>query len=256
VLTVKDTGTGIPSAELPHFFERFHRGIALLEGPDHVFAIANTVYYSLSAAKCCPDMAIQRVGRPWNTTMTSRTFASWRKVHFEGRFDDRGVLESGRDSTRDRELVRKRHQVRRALSTDGHIAGSCSVSSPLSYFGWSRFAMRTKSSARHTTCIFKFERFMAAVLRAIIGYCFLILVVRVDGRRPGKQLAPFEFVLIFFIGGLALTAIAGDERSRVDPEDVMAAARTKSVSSVFDIKYAVLERNGTISIIKNERRRR
>lgn len=54
---------------------------------------------------------------------------------------------------------------------------------------------------------------MTAILRAIVGYCFLILVVRVAGRRPGKQLAPFEFVLIFFIGGLALTAIVGDERS-------------------------------------------
>jgi len=34
-------------------------------------------------------------------------------------------------------------------------------------------------------------------------------VVRVSGR----QLTPFEFVLVFFIGGLALTAIVGDERS-------------------------------------------
>jgi uncharacterized membrane protein YcaP (DUF421 family) len=54
---------------------------------------------------------------------------------------------------------------------------------------------------------------MSAVIRAVLGYLFLILVVRVVGRRPGKQLTPFEFVLIFFIGGLALTAIVGDERS-------------------------------------------
>jgi uncharacterized membrane protein YcaP (DUF421 family) len=54
---------------------------------------------------------------------------------------------------------------------------------------------------------------MAAVIRAVTGYLFLILVVRVVGRRPGKQLTPFEFVLIFFLGGLALTAIVGDERS-------------------------------------------
>lgn len=52
-----------------------------------------------------------------------------------------------------------------------------------------------------------------AVLRAFFGYLFLVLIVRVVGRRPGKQLTPFEFVLIFFIGGLALTAIVGDERS-------------------------------------------
>jgi uncharacterized membrane protein YcaP (DUF421 family) len=40
---------------------------------------------------------------------------------------------------------------------------------------------------------------------------------------------------------------------RIDPEDVMAAARTKGVSSIHDVAYAVLERNGAISIIKNEK---
>jgi uncharacterized membrane protein YcaP (DUF421 family) len=54
---------------------------------------------------------------------------------------------------------------------------------------------------------------MNAELRAFFGYLFLVLVVRVVGRRPGKQLTPFEFVLVFFIGGLALTAVVGDERS-------------------------------------------
>jgi uncharacterized membrane protein YcaP (DUF421 family) len=54
---------------------------------------------------------------------------------------------------------------------------------------------------------------MAAVLRAFFGYFFLVMIVRIVGRRPGKQMTPFEFVLIFFIGGLALTAIVGDEVS-------------------------------------------
>lgn len=54
---------------------------------------------------------------------------------------------------------------------------------------------------------------MAAVVRAFAGYFFLVFVVRGVGRRPGKQMTPFEFVLIFFIGGLALTAIVGDEVS-------------------------------------------
>src|ERR1700679_1191446 len=39
---------------------------------------------------------------------------------------------------------------------------------------------------------------------------------------------------------------------RIDPEDVMAAARTKGVSSIHNVAYAILERNGAISIIKNE----
>ena len=40
---------------------------------------------------------------------------------------------------------------------------------------------------------------------------------------------------------------------RLDPEDVMAAARTKGVKSIFAVKYAILERNGSISIIKSEK---
>jgi uncharacterized membrane protein YcaP (DUF421 family) len=54
---------------------------------------------------------------------------------------------------------------------------------------------------------------MAAAVRAFLGYFFLVMVVRIVGRRPGKQMTPFEFVLIFFIGGLALTAMVGDEVS-------------------------------------------
>jgi uncharacterized membrane protein YcaP (DUF421 family) len=54
---------------------------------------------------------------------------------------------------------------------------------------------------------------MAAVVRAFFGYYFLVFIVRIVGRRPGKQMTPFEFVLIFFIGGLALTAVVGDEAS-------------------------------------------
>jgi uncharacterized membrane protein YcaP (DUF421 family) len=39
---------------------------------------------------------------------------------------------------------------------------------------------------------------------------------------------------------------------RIDPEDIMAAARGKGVDSIKDVKYAVLERNGTISILQAE----
>ncbi|WP_244501977.1 DUF421 domain-containing protein [Terriglobus roseus] len=37
---------------------------------------------------------------------------------------------------------------------------------------------------------------------------------------------------------------------RMAPEDVMAAARTKGIRSIDDIEYAVLERNGGISVIE------
>jgi uncharacterized membrane protein YcaP (DUF421 family) len=51
------------------------------------------------------------------------------------------------------------------------------------------------------------------ILRAIWGYVFLIFIGRIVGRRPGKQLTPFEFVLIFYLGGLTLTGMVGNEFS-------------------------------------------
>jgi uncharacterized membrane protein YcaP (DUF421 family) len=54
---------------------------------------------------------------------------------------------------------------------------------------------------------------MTASIRAFLFYLFLVLVVRIVGRRPGKQITPFEFVLVFFMGGLALTAMVGDDAS-------------------------------------------
>ncbi|MBW4037293.1 MAG: DUF421 domain-containing protein [Acidobacteria bacterium] len=54
---------------------------------------------------------------------------------------------------------------------------------------------------------------MFVIFRAVFGYLFLVLMVRIVGRRPGKQLTPFEFVLIFYLGGLTLTGMVGDEAS-------------------------------------------
>jgi uncharacterized membrane protein YcaP (DUF421 family) len=54
---------------------------------------------------------------------------------------------------------------------------------------------------------------MAAVFRAVLGYCFLVLIVRVAGRTPGKQRTPADFVVVFFMGGLTLTAMVADDRS-------------------------------------------
>ena len=51
------------------------------------------------------------------------------------------------------------------------------------------------------------------ILRAAFGYGFLIFIVRIVGRRPGKQLTPFEFILIFYLGGLTLTGIVATDAS-------------------------------------------
>lgn len=145
---------------------------------------------------------------------------------------------------------------------------------------------------------------MYTIVHAIIGYFLLLLTVRVLVRRPGAQLTPFEFVIIFLIGGVIILATVGDDRSvtnctcgiitiglvhrvvaaarsrserlrawidgrpmvllrggqwqleameglRIDPDDVMAAARAKGIRSLSEIKYAAVERNGSISIIRH-----
>jgi uncharacterized membrane protein YcaP (DUF421 family) len=147
---------------------------------------------------------------------------------------------------------------------------------------------------------------VSTIIHAIVGYIFLLLIVRLLSRRPGGQLTLFEFVIVFLIGGLIILGTVGKDRSitncatailtvglmhrlfasikvrsprfgtivdgtpvtllksgewqlevmrgmRIDREDVMAAARTKGLSSIHDVAYAILERNGAISIISNNK---
>jgi uncharacterized membrane protein YcaP (DUF421 family) len=147
---------------------------------------------------------------------------------------------------------------------------------------------------------------MSTIIHAILGYIFLLLIVRLLSRRPGGQLTLFEFVIVFLIGGLIIQGTVGKDCSitncatailtvglmhwlvssirarfprfgavvdgtpvtllksgewqlevmrgmRIDREDVMAAARTKGLSSIHDVAYAILERNGAISIISNNK---
>jgi len=144
---------------------------------------------------------------------------------------------------------------------------------------------------------------MHTIIHAVISYFFLLLTVRILSRRPGAQMTPFEFVLVFLIGGVAILATVGDDRSetnsvcavmavalmhrtlaglkqrhprisalvdgtplvilkdgqwqtktmeqmRIQDDDVMAAARTQGMKTLDEIKYAILERNGALSIIK------
>lgn len=144
---------------------------------------------------------------------------------------------------------------------------------------------------------------MRTIVCSVLGYFFLLLTVRVMSRRPGGQLTPFEFVLVFLIGGVIILATVGDDHSvtncvtaimtiglmhrmvaaikarnprigalvdgtplmlidrgewqteimgrmRLQDTDIMAAARTKNIGSLDDIEYAILERNGSISILK------
>src|SRR3954447_26108324 len=146
---------------------------------------------------------------------------------------------------------------------------------------------------------------MSGVIRAIVGYYFLVFMMRIAGRRPGRQLTPVDFILVFFSGGLILTTTVGDDRSftnaltqitaicaahyllvllrgwfpplgravdgtplvllerghwhrktmrtmLIQDSDVMATARDQGLENLEQIEYAVLERNGQISVITKD----
>ena len=148
---------------------------------------------------------------------------------------------------------------------------------------------------------------MHTVVTAIVGYFFMLFVIRILTRRPGAQMTMFEFVLVFLIGGVIILATVGDDHSitncvcgvltvglmhrivsrirqgsdlrssiidgttlvllkddkwdcevmqqaSIDETDVMAVARTKGMLNLEQIKYAVLERNGAISVIPKEQK--
>jgi uncharacterized membrane protein YcaP (DUF421 family) len=143
------------------------------------------------------------------------------------------------------------------------------------------------------------------ILRTGLVYLFLVVVIRVSGKREVGQLTVLELIVILVIsdavqnsmvgenttlwGGLiaVLTlvtldfglswfsarskrlrqVIEGEPRllvrdgrllekalreERIDAEDVRAAARAHGVARVDDVRLAVLETDGTISIIPNE----
>jgi hypothetical protein len=50
---------------------------------------------------------------------------------------------------------------------------------------------------------------MSTIIHAILGYIFLLLIVRLLSRRPGGQLTLFEFVIVFLIGGLIILGTHG-----------------------------------------------
>ncbi|MBS7563649.1 DUF421 domain-containing protein [Mucilaginibacter sp. Bleaf8] len=144
---------------------------------------------------------------------------------------------------------------------------------------------------------------MDLVIRAAFMYLFLLVIVRVIGKRTMAQTSTFDFVLLLTISQVTEQALVGMDysltgatiliivfvtvnivfsiikqrfhffskmvegtplilvdngeplpvrmrQSQVDLEDVMYAARSiHGLEKLAQIKYAVLEKDGTISII-------
>src|SRR4051794_29024367 len=57
---------------------------------------------------------------------------------------------------------------------------------------------------------------MVSIIYGILAYFLLLTAVRVLSRRPGGQMTPFEFVIIFLIGGGAILCIVGTDWSETN----------------------------------------
>lgn len=146
---------------------------------------------------------------------------------------------------------------------------------------------------------------LVIVLRCIIVYLFLLVALRLTGKRQLGQFTPFDFAVLLIVsnavqnamigpdtslvGGLigastlfalnfALAALSyrfnifGHElmgeptllvndghlisanlrRERIDPDDVLMAMREHGVTDLGKVKQAVLETDGTISIVGSD----
>lgn len=144
---------------------------------------------------------------------------------------------------------------------------------------------------------------MESVIRAALVYLFLLLLLRLTGKRTLAQITSFDFVLLLIISEATQQALIGEDNSmtnaaivvstliglnigmsllkqrynwvdrllddlpllivaegkplrdimdkaRVDENDVLDAAReTQGLERMDQIRHAILERNGKISII-------
>ena len=144
---------------------------------------------------------------------------------------------------------------------------------------------------------------MEAVIRATLAYVFLLILLRLAGKRTLAQVTTFDFVLLLIISeatqqalvdgdnsminaGVLVTTLVGlnilmsvlkqrykavarlredvpllivengkpktdrMDKERVDMDDVLDAAReSHGIESAEQIKHAILERNGRISIV-------
>jgi uncharacterized membrane protein YcaP (DUF421 family) len=144
---------------------------------------------------------------------------------------------------------------------------------------------------------------MESVIRAALVYLFILLLLRLTGKRTFAQITAFDFVLLLIISEATQQALLGEDASmingalvvstlvglnilmsllkqrfkpvdrllddipllivaegkplrevmdkaRVDEDDVLDAAReTQGLERMDQIRHAILERNGKISII-------
>jgi uncharacterized membrane protein YcaP (DUF421 family) len=149
---------------------------------------------------------------------------------------------------------------------------------------------------------------MEAIIRALAIYLFLLLIMRISGRRTLAQMTNFDMILVLIISEATQQALLGEDfsiinsflviitlvgtdiilsllklkfpslskvidgvptvllkdgkpieerlkKARVDEDEILESARiNQGIGTMDEIKYAVLEIDGDISIIPKEKK--
>lgn len=143
---------------------------------------------------------------------------------------------------------------------------------------------------------------LVIILRCFVIYLFLLLALRLTGKRQLGQFTPFDFAILLIVSNAVQNAMIGPDtsliggiigaatlfglnyllsllsarynifgrellgeptllvdnghlvsanlrRERIDPDEVLMAMREHGVDSLTAVKHAVLETDGTISIV-------
>lgn len=143
---------------------------------------------------------------------------------------------------------------------------------------------------------------LVIILRCIVVYAFLLVAIRLTGKRQLGQFTPFDFAILLIVSNAVQNAMIGPDtslvggiigaatlfglnylvsilsarynilgrellgvptllvddghlvtdnlqRERIDPDDVLMAMREHGVDNLASVKHAILETDGTISII-------
>jgi len=143
---------------------------------------------------------------------------------------------------------------------------------------------------------------MYTVLRAVVVYLVVLFFFRITGKRGLDTVTPFELILMWMMGGVAVPAMQGEDRSMtnalllistlvgchltlawakrrsrlvekiiegtpmivmqdgkrvgnhmekmlIHDQDVLQAGRQQGIVRMDQVKYAVVERTGSISVI-------
>ncbi|HLZ24024.1 MAG TPA: YetF domain-containing protein [Ktedonobacterales bacterium] len=143
---------------------------------------------------------------------------------------------------------------------------------------------------------------LVIILRCIVIYLFLLVALRLTGKRQLGQFTPFDFAILLIVSNAVQNAMIGPDtsliggmigaatlfglnyllsalsarfsifgrellgeptllvddghlitenlrRERIDPDDVLMAMREHGVDSLTSVKHAILETDGSISIV-------